>query len=125
MQRYRNKLTPTDKILHKMKYFTMKIQLFRNNAVNACLYKRYGFVLNTSLPPWENYKIHLGKTPLHIFFNRINNRGYHNLCRSTAPPSNAGELFGLGLNFCVQKRNVFGKKQVFERNNEAGKNVKY
>ena len=106
MQRYRKKPTQTDKLLDTTRYFNKKIQLCRNNTVNTYLYKRYGFVPNPSLPPWENYKIHLGKTPLKIYFNRITNKDYHNLCRSTQPPSNAGKLLGLGLNFCVQKRNV-------------------
>ena len=82
------------------------MRLYKEYTTNTYLYKQYGFVPNPSLPPWTSYKIHLGKTPVHLYLNQIYNQSFHNLCCHTSPPCNIGELLGLGLNFCVQKISI-------------------
>ena len=94
------------KLINNMKYHHKRLSNYSSTLKDINLYKHYGFVPNPSLPPWENYNIHLGKSLVSKYFNRITNTGFHNLCTKTTPPPNVGELLGLGLKFCIQKRSV-------------------
>jgi len=76
----------------------------------------YGFHANPNKSLSYNFNKAIRTRDQRLIQNQPTNLSYHNLCTTQQPPSNAGQLLGLNLKFCVAPhtpkpdlRNTIGK----------------
>jgi hypothetical protein len=68
------------------------------------LKQRFGFISDPAKKQWWNIKQAIRSLDLRLLLIAPRNKAYHNLCENLTPPSGTRRLLGLGLKFCLEKK---------------------
>jgi hypothetical protein len=68
------------------------------------LKQRFGFISDPAKEQWWNIKQAIRSLDLQLLLIAPRNKAYHNLCENLTPPSGARQLLGIGLKFCLERK---------------------
>jgi hypothetical protein len=64
----------------------------------------FGFISDPTRDQWWNIKQAIRSLDLRLILIAPRNKAFHNLCENLTPPSGTRQLLGLGLKFCLEKK---------------------
>jgi hypothetical protein len=68
------------------------------------LNQRFGFISDPTREQWWNIKQAIRSLDLRLLLIAPRNKAFHNLCENLTPPSGTRQLLGLGIEFCLEKK---------------------
>jgi hypothetical protein len=65
---------------------------------------RFGFISDPNKAEWWNIKQSIRSLELRLLLIAPHNKAFHNLRDTLTPPTGTHQLLGLGLKFCLEKK---------------------